>query len=467
VGDSFLNANDDCSSQTRTAVLTVSLGASFLTPFMVSSVNIALPSIGRDLSIGAVLLSWITTAYLLSSTVLLIPFGKIADSFGRKKIFSFGMSLLTVSSFLSILSTNGIFLIATRVLHGVGSAMIFGTGIAMLTAVFPQEKRGRMLGINVSFVYLGLMCGPVIGGFLVKQFGWRSLFWVNIPVGMAILGVVRFAIAPEWVEKIKEPFDRWGALLYGSSVAMVLIGFSRLTHSYGIPLFFLGAVGCALFLYVESRNDHPMLPISLFKSNRVFAFSNIAALINYSTTYAVGFLMSLYLQYIKGLPPDRAGFIMVVQPVVMVIGSPLAGRLSDRIEPRIPASIGMGCSAVGLILLSRLSATTPMEVIVVNLAVIGLGFALFSSPNTSAVMGSVDRTKYGIASATIGTMRLLGQIFSMGLTMLLISIMIGEGKITGDLYPQFLKVVHLMGMLFSGLSVIGVAVSMVRGNLRE
>jgi EmrB/QacA subfamily drug resistance transporter len=434
---------------------------------MVSSVNIALPTMGRDLSMGAIALSWVTTAYLLCSTVFLIPFGKIADSHGRKAVFSLGMTIVTLSALLSALAQSGMLLIATRILHGVGAAMIFGTSMAMLTAVFPPEKRGRILGINVSFTYLGLMIGPTIGGFLTHHYGWRSLFWAIIPFGCIILVIVKTSIKQEWVQKEEGRFDFAGSMLYGASITLVLIGFSRLTSLWGLLATLLGAIAGAAFFAVELRAELPIIPITLFRNNRVFAFSNIAALINYGATYAVGFLMSLFLQYVKGLPPHKAGAIMLAQPLVMMVFSPLAGLLSDHVEPRIPASSGMGCIAIGLLLLASLNTDATMLRIILTLMLLGFGFALFSSPNTNAVMGSVDRSRYGIASATVGTMRLLGQVFSMGFTMLLISIMIGESNITPDRYPRFLKVMHLSCVLFAGLSVVGVAVSLVRGKMRE
>ena len=448
-------------------MLIVSLAASFLTPFMVSSVNIALPSIGRDLSMGAVEMSWVTTAYLLCSTIFLIPFGKIADAYGRKRIFFIGILVITLSSLLSAIADNGVLLIATRILHGVGAAMVFGTGMAMLTSVFPPEKRGRVLGINVSFTYLGLTLGPVIGGFLTHHLGWRSLFLVNIPVGVAVLAIVGSRIRQEWAEKESGAFDLWGALLYGASIALVIIGFSRLTHVYGILLLATGLAAGAMFIRLETRASRPILPIVLFRSNRVFAWSNIAAFINYSSTFAVGFLMSLYLQYIKGFGPDKAGIIMIAQPVVMVLVSPLAGRLSDRIEPRIPASTGMGCIFFGLFLCIWLDAATSIAFLLLIMVLLGCGFALFSSPNTSAIMGSVDRKDYGIASATAGTMRLSGQVLSMGFTLLLISTMIGQGPIVPGRYPQFLKMMHTVSVLFAAMSIIGVAVSLVRGDVRN
>jgi EmrB/QacA subfamily drug resistance transporter len=455
----------DKESRLRTGVLICSFGASFLTPFMVSSVNIALPAIARDLSMGAVTMSWVTTAYLLCSTIFLIPFGKLADTYGRKRFFAAGILIVTVASFMSAIAPNGTLLIATRMLHGTGAAMIFGTGMAMLTSVYPPQKRGRMIGINVSFTYLGLTLGPSIGGFLTQHFGWRSLFWIVIPVGAVIFLVALLVVRKEWCEREKGKLDLTGAVLYAASIALIIIGFPKLTQVSGMVLTAVGGMLVAVFLITESRAKQPILPITLLLHNRVFACSNLAALINYGATYAVGFLLSLYLQYVKGMAPDRAGLLLIVQPIVMVLVSPLAGRLSDRIEPRIPASIGMGCITIGLFLLSRFGTVTPVAQIIGTMLLFGCGFALFSSPNTSAVMGSVDKSSYGIASATVGTMRLLGQVFSMGFTMLLISIMIGPGKITPDHYPHFLAMMHRICSLFAIGSIAGIAVSLVRGDV--
>jgi EmrB/QacA subfamily drug resistance transporter len=452
---------------TRRGVLFISLAASFLTPFMVSSVNIALPTIARDLSMGVVAMSWVTVAYLLCSTIFLIPFGKLADTFGRKRFFAAGAFLITVSSLLSVVAHNGAMLIASRMLHGTGAAMIFGTGMAMLTSVVPPAKRGRIIGINVSFTYLGLMLGPFIGGFLTHHFGWRAIFFVNIPAGAVIALAALSLVRREWREHKGQVVDITGMVLYAVSIALIIIGFSKLTQWYGMLSAGIGIVTGALFLIAESRSGNSILPITLLLRNRVFACSNLAALINYGATYSIGFLLSCYLQYVKGLSPQQAGTFLMVQPIAMVLFSPLAGRLSDRIEPRILSSAGMGCITVALLLLSRFGASTTTLSVITTQALFGIGFALFSSPNTSAVMGSVETSNYGIASATVGTMRLLGQVFSMGFTTLLMSVMIGEGTIIPQLYPQFLVMMHLTCQLFAGLCFLGIGVSLVRGEVHR
>jgi EmrB/QacA subfamily drug resistance transporter len=447
------------------AVAACSFGASLLTPFMVSSVNIALPAIARDLSMSAVAMSWVTTAYLLCCSVLLIPFGRLADTYGRRKFFAAGMFMVTVSSLLSAIAPSAELLIATRMLHGIGAAMIFGTGMAMLTSAFPPHERGKMLGINVSFTYAGLTLGPFLGGLLTHHFGWRSIFLVNVPAGAAIFTVAVALVREEWTDRKAGSFDITGALLYAAAISFTVIGFSGLTRPYGAPLAAAGLAAGALFLAAESHAELPILPVSLFRRNRVFACSNLAAFINYGATYAVGFLMSLYLQYVKGMTPQAAGLFIIIQPVVMVVVSPLAGRISDRVEPRIPASIGMGCITAGLLLLSLLDAPAAMLRIAGIMVLFGCGFALFSSPNTSAVMGSVDKNSYGVASASVGTMRLLGQVLSMGFTMLLMSIMIGPGTITPAHCSRFLTMMHAVCRLFALLSTAGIGVSLVRGNV--
>jgi MFS family permease len=206
--------------------------------------------------------------------------------------------------------------------------------------------------------------------------------------------------------------------------------------------------------------------VNLFRKNTVFAFSNLAALINYSATFAVGFLLSLYLQYIKGLAEQSAGFILVSQPVVMAVFSPFAGRLSDRIEPRLVASTGMALTAAGLFLLTFLNENTALGFIVAILVLLGLGFALFSSPNTNAVMSSVEKKFYGVASGTLGTMRLTGQMLSMGIAMLIFAVYVGEVQITAQYYPPFLSGIRAAFFIFAVLCFGGVFASLARGRAR-
>ena len=450
----------------KQSVLLVSTVASFLTPFMGSSINIALPSIGYEFVMDAVLLGWVSTSYLLAAAMLLVPFGRIADIYGRKKIFVYGISIYTLASLLSALSPSALVLIAFRVLQGIGSAMIFGTGVAMLTSAFPAGERGKALGINVAATYLGLSIGPFLGGVLTQQLGWRSIFFANVPLGLFVIALTLWKLKGEWAEARGERFDITGSILYSLTLVAIMYGFSQLPTMTGVWLILLGLVGFGGFVQWEMKRESPVFNILLFRDNRVFMFSNLAALINYSATFAVAFLLSLYLQYIKGLSPQQTGFIMVTQPVMMTAFSPFAGWLSDRIEPQIVASVGMTLTAIGLTLFAFLSKTTVLGFIVAVLIILGIGFALFSSPNTNAVMGSVERRFYGVASATVGTMRLVGMMFSMGIAMLVFALYIGRVQITPEYYPFFLKGMKIAVIVFAVLSFAGIFASLARGKVR-
>lgn len=456
-------ANHQASKGVTLLVATLS---SFLAPFMSSSTNIVLPSIGKELSMDAVLLSWVATAYLLAAAMSLVPLGKIADLRGRKRIFTYGTAVYTLASLFCAMATSAALLIGFRVLQGIGSAMIFGTGVAMLTSVFPAQERGRALGINVAATYLGLSLGPFLGGFLTQHWGWRSIFLVNVPLGLTVVALVLWKLKGEWFGARGERFDAVGSVIYGLALLAIMYGFSLLPEIGGAGLILLGILGVGTFVWWETRVESPILNVKLFRNNTVFAFSNLAALINYSATFAVGFLLSMYLQYIQGLRPQEAGLVLVSQPVVMAAFSPLAGRLSDRIESRTVASAGMALTTVGLLLLAFLGQNRPLSFVVASLALLGFGFALFSSPNMNAVMSSVEPRFYGVASATLGTMRLIGQMFSMGVAALILSVYVGKVQITPEYYGPLLASIRTAFIVFAVFCFGGVFASLARGKMR-
>ncbi|OPY62610.1 MAG: Multidrug resistance protein stp [Syntrophorhabdaceae bacterium PtaU1.Bin034] len=415
----------------------------------------------------AVLLSWVAISVLLSSAMFLVPFGRVADIYGRKRIFLYGVITFTASSLLCGFSGSAGALIALRFVQGIGAAMMFGTSMAILTSVYSIEERGRVLGIAVAAVYLGLSLGPFFGGFLTEHLGWRSIFLANVPFGVAIIAAVRLGLKQEWAEAKGERFDFVGSIVFSLSLLFTMYGFSLLPGPHGFVSICSGACLGVIFVIWESRVESPILNIGLIRSNRVFALSNLAALIHYSATFAVTFLLSLYLQYIRGMTPKHAGIILVCQPLVQTVFSPLAGKLSDRIEPRIVSSAGMGLTVAGLLLLSLLDRTTGLPVIVSDLALLGLGFALFASPNANAIMSSVEKRFYGVASGSIATARVMGQMFSMGFTVLVFALYIGRVRIDAASYPLFLKSAKMLFAFFGILCSFGVIASLARGKIRS
>ncbi len=451
------------SDSTRKSALFVATLASFLTPFMGASTNVALPSIGATFGADAVLLNWIATAFLLSAAMFLLPFGRIADIYGRRRIFSYGMIVISCSSlFLSLAPTMEV-LLACRVIQGIGSAMIFGTGVASVTSVYPPGDRGKALGITVAAVYAGLSAGPFAGGFLTQTFGWRSVFAVNVFLGLIVIIAVYWKLKGEWASAKGERFDFIGSAFYAVGLALMIYGVSRLPDSSGIVLGVVGVSGIVLFVAWELRTKSPVFEMTLLTRNTVFAMSNLAAMLLYSASSGVTFLISLYLQYIKGFSPAWAGIVLVSQPIVMATFSPYAGRLSDKLQARTVVSIGIAIVAVGLILLSMLESETGLPYLVASLCTVGFGFALFSSPNMNAIMGAVEKRYYGVASGMAATMRLTGQMYSMAIIMLVFTLFIGRVQITAEYYSKFLSAAQNAFRIFAVLSVAAIFASLARG----
>ncbi len=447
----------------RGILLAVIMISSFFNPFMSTALNLALPRIGNDFNMSAVALSWIAMSFLLSSAVLLVPFGKLADIWGRKKMLLTGNTVFTIFTLVCAFSVSGQMLIFARIMQGLGSAMILSSGMALIISAFPPEKRGRIIGMNTSATYVGLSAAPLVGGFLTQHFGWHSLFYINAAAGLIIIAGIIYGVKTEWAEARNDRFDLAGSIVYLLAMSSMMYGFSQLPGKTGTILTIAGAAGLILFVLLELKLQVPVLDIRLFRDNKIFAFSNLAALINYAATFAITFVLSLYLQKVKGMTPVEAGMILVIQPVLMAIVASISGRLSDRIDTRILASAGMGIISVGLIFLVFLTPETGKPYMVGTLALLGFGFGLFSSPNTHSVMSSVEKKFLGTASATLGTMRLTGMMFSMAIASMSIHLFIGESPINAATVPGFMNSVKTIFIVFSVLCVAGVFASLARG----
>ena len=356
-------------------------------------------------------------------------------------------------------------LIGMRVVQGIGGAMIQCTGVAILVCVFPPKHRGRAMGFQVASVYLGLSLGPFVGGWLTNVLGWRSVFLIGSALGLYALVLAFVRLDQEWKEADGERFDFFGSLVYGISLACLVVGAPRLPQMLGWFSVVLGILGLVVFVYLQKRARFPVLDMRIFTGNRVFTFSNLAALIHYSGSYGVMFLLSLYLQYIKGMQPHTAGLILICQPVFQAVLSPLAGRLSDRIEPGIIASAGMGMTAMGLGVFAFLGEDFSLAAIVAVLCFMGIGFALFSSPNMNAIMGSVIRRQYGVAAGISSTMRTLGMLVSMGTSTVLFALMLGADPIEPATFPVFLETVRLCFFVFACMCSVAIVFSLARGRM--
>ncbi len=421
-----------------------------------SALNVALPSMGHEFAMEAVLMGWVASAAVVASAVFLVPCGRLADIFGRKRIFQYGAYVNFASCFLCAIANSSALVLLFRIFQGVSAAMMIGTSIAILTSAFPAQERGKAFGVNTAAVYLGHSVGPSLGGILTHYFGWRSIFFLSTVLSLAIIVLVLWKLKGEWAESRGEKFDFVGSVAFSVSLLMVLGGFTILPGIKGIVLIVLGALAMVVFVRWEARVESPLLKVGLLWKNKAFVFSNLATLINYVSVFAVLFLVSLYLQYTKGLSPQAAGFILLAQPVVMAICSPFTGRLSDRVEPQIVASAGLAFSCVALILFAFLTEESSLGLVIGSLAVLGFGMGVFVSPNTSAVMGSVDRRFFGVAAGTQATTRSAGMSLSMAIVMVLFSIYIGEAQITPEYYPAFLASTKVGFIIFTVICFGGI-----------
>ncbi len=447
----------------RRAALVVATLTSFLGPFMGSSVNVALPSLGREFGMTPVGLGWVNMAFLISAAAFAIPFGRFGDIFGRRRVYGAGVVVFTLASALIAAAPTGALVIIGRGLQGFGSSMIFATGMAILISVYPPSQRGRVLGINVAAVYFGLSSGPFVGGLITGHLGWRYIFGLNVPVGLLLVALIVFMLEGEWADAAGARFDWGGAGALAASLGLTVFGFARLPGAAAVALVAVGLVSLAGFVVYETRRGDPLLDVGLFRFNRVFAFSSLAALINYAATFAVTFLLSLYLQDVRGLSPEQAGLVLVAQPLVQALLSPWAGRLSDRVEPRTVASIGMGLCFAGVALLNVIGRDTPLGTVLACLAVLGVGFALFSSPNTKAIMSSVEPSVYGVASAVVGTMRQVGMTLSMGAVMVILKAHLGDAEVDAASAGAFVTGMRTAFSIFAALCAVGILASLARG----
>jgi EmrB/QacA subfamily drug resistance transporter len=454
------------STSTKAIVLTTFSIATFLPSFMAQGLNIALPIIGREFGADAITLNWMVLAFVLANAALSLPIGRISDVIGIRKVFLYGMIFYTLSSFAMMFFNSPLMIIICRAAQGVSGSMILVNIMALITAIFPAKERGLAFGINVASVYVGASIGPFLGGLLTQFFGWKSIFLVNVFIGIIVVMLTLWKVKGGWIENQRQRIDYLGAIVYTSSLVILVYGFSLLPEITGVILILIGLLGLTLFFLWENKAASPLFDVKVFRYNRLFIFSNLVAIINYIAVFAVAFLLSLYLQYIKGLTPVLAGFIMIANPVVQAVLSPIAGRLSDKMEPRVVASIGMGLTTLSLLSFVFLSSDTPLIIVIIALIMLGTGFALFLSPNSNAIMSSVTPKYYGIASATMSTMISGGQTLSMGITMVVMTIIIGRVAITPEYYPAFLTSAKIAFGIFAFLCFCGVIISLARGRMR-
>jgi EmrB/QacA subfamily drug resistance transporter len=439
--------------------------AQFMAPFMLTAVGVALPSLGRELGASAVQLGLVEQLYVLSVAMVVLTFGRLGDIVGQRRVFLPGLVVFTTLTWSLGFTQSVGMVMAQRFCQGVGAAMMLSGSLALVAAAYPPHRRGRTIGFVSACTYAGLSTGPVIGGYLTSHAGWRSIFWLAVPLGLAAIALCVFGMPETPRNAADDRMDWRGSLAYGGSVGLIMLGAAHAKEFPGGPgMLAAGVAGLILFFRLEQRTLSPLLDVSLLTRNRFFTLSCLAAMGNYAATFGITFLMSLYLQYSKGLSPRQAGFVLLLQPLMQVVASPVAGRLADRIEPARLATAGMLASSAGLFLAAvTIGPATPLWLVGGELVLIGAGFGLFITPNSTAIMGSVSPRQFGVASGMIGSMRTLGMAVSMTTVTLVFSMLMGGAAITPATLPAFLASMRVGLAAFAVFSCLGVLLSLGRG----
>ena len=450
-------------------ILAAAMITSFMTTFMSSALNLSVPALESFFQVSAAAISWIVSAYTISVAAMSLPFGKIADITGRRRIFLTGIAGFGILSVISIFAPSIALLITFRALMGCCGAMVFATNNAILISSYPPEMRGTVLGYSVAATYIGLTAGPVAGGILNSTLGWRSIFALSALISAAAFGAAfrapSAADVPSHIKPAK--LDITGAVLYIAAIASSLYGLTNLDEGT-VSILILAAGTTALIIFFihesgcEKRGSDPVMSVSMFRNSRTFTFSNLAALLNYASTFAISYTMSIYLQVILGIPSAKAGLLLITMPAMQALFSPLTGSLSDRVRPSVLASSGMGLCAATLIMFSRLNEHTALAYIITALCITGFGFALFSSPNTNAILSCVDREDYGVANSIIATMRTCGQSSGMAIVSVITSLYLGSSSLEESPASDILSMMHTAFLVFAVLCIAGLFFSLAR-----
>lgn len=450
-----------------TALIVVCIG-SFLIPFMGSSLNIVLPIIQKELSVNLIILSWIPTVFVLANAATILPLGRLGDIIGRKKVYAYGMVIYTIASLLAGLSTSGIMLVCFSFMQGIGCAMIFASAVALLSSVYPSNQRGEALGAYITAVYIGLFLGPLLGGFLADNLGWRSIFLFNVPVGIISLVLIKLKLHGDWKGYDGEKFEKSGSAIYVIALLAILYGISSFQTNLGRLILLAGIIGLVIFIFKERGSKNPILRLNIFKK-RVSSFSALALLLMNIATTSMWAILSLYFQDILSLTPLTTAMILSVQPLMVALLSVPVGRLSDRVENRTFSIVGMILATIGLLILSTLQPQTELYIPVVGLILVGIGLGLFNSPTTNKFMGSIDGRDYGMAGATLSTMIYVGQTLSLSIMLFIFSIYIGNVQINNSNFSLYLLSLKTAFIAFAMITSLGIIITLLIGknNLKK
>ncbi len=454
-------------SHQRSAIL-VGVSTAFVTTFAGSALNLAIPDMGTHFGMGAASVGWIVTIYTLVIAAFSTPFGKLADTTGRRRILIIGVAGFGITSIVCTFAPNALLLLSARVLQGLSSSMIFATNMPIAISAFPGEERGKAIGLVTSGTYVGLAMGPVLGGILNNWLGWKSIFIFGTAVSVIALITIIKGVDRDIIEKTELKQDVAGNVIYVFMIATFIYGLTSFNSiSFGWMFIVAALVLGVVFTKIELASENPMIDVRIFASNMTYTLSNLTALFNYSATFALSYLISIYLQVVVGFSSQMAGIVLITQPLFMAVLSPRMGKLSDRVAPYKLASLGMGLCAVSLSFFIFIKSSTPLIMVIIALAIAGIGIALFSSPNTNVIMGCVPPAKFAVANSILATMRTTGQSSGMAIITLVVSGTIGNVSLYEVSAEQLIGTIHIAFIIFTCLCAAGIFMSLQRKHVKK
>ena len=444
----------------ETSVVLVSFLTSFFAVFLSAGIVIGVPSIAGEYGMNNIVQNWIITIALLVVAVFTLPAGQISGKFGVKKSLVAGVAVFLVASIGACLSFSTESFLFFRVIQGIGGAFSNVAAMAMVVQAIKPEKRGQALGFTVTGVYLAGSLSPVICGFLVYNFGWRSMFYFVIPFFVLCIALMLLKIPGDWKTYENDKIDSIGYIIYGLGILLFIYGFTSLMTASGVLCTLIGFILLIVFGYYETRVDTPAFNMRLFK-NMKFTSSNIAALCSYLAVAAITTILNYHFQYVRGWNAQMTGLILIITPIIMAFMAPNSGKLSDRIHPQKLAAIGMTIATVTLVILIFLDAQTPIYLIVIAMVLQGIGMGLFTSPNTNAIMSSVPPNETPNASAAQSAMRTIGQTMSLGLLTLVFAWVMGSLELSSQYADLIVQSSQIVCIICTIICIIAVFASLV------
>lgn len=454
------------SSIRKKYLLLISASGSFLAPFMVSSLIVAIPAIGKEFSMSAAEMSWMSTAFFLAASMFLLPCGRAADIFGVKRIFSVGIYVYFISALLASLAPSSMILTTARFLTGIGAAMIFGTSFAILSLSLPESERGQALGINIAGSLLGFALGFQAGGLLTYYLSWRWIFLLTLPIDLLVIALIHLKLPGECAFSKGQKLDLPGSVLIITILYLIVAGFSTLPSSRGVLSFLGGVAFFIIFIWWETHTKSPVINPRLFIKNLPLIISNGVALTYYTGSFGVIFLFSLYLHYIRQLDARQVGLVLLAFTLIMAILVSYAGRLSDRFSPHIIATTGIIVTILGLLPLAFLDSATPLGFALLEFLLLIVGGALFAPPIVKIILSCMSKEMFGMGSSLEETMRLLGNAASMAIITMIFTLYLGGSIIKTENFPGLLTSMRAIFSIFFAISVMSLILAASTGKFR-